>query len=47
VLRAPLEQPLPQQMYRVEHATIGVIEGLFLVPVGITQEGRFYEAIFS
>jgi hypothetical protein len=47
VFRAPLEQPLAQQMYRVEHATIGVIEGLFLVPVGITQAGRFYEAIFS
>ena len=47
VFRAPLEQPLWQQMYRVEHTAIGVIEGLFLVPVGINQDGRFYEAIFS
>lgn len=47
VLRGPLEQPLVQQMYDVEHATIGVIEGLFLVPVGINQDGRFYEAVFS
>jgi hypothetical protein len=47
IFRGPLEQPLAQQMYRVEHATIGVIEGLFLVPVGINQDGRFYEAVFS
>ena len=47
VFRCPLEQPLLQQMYRIEHATIGVIEGLFLVPVGINQDGRFYEAVFS
>jgi hypothetical protein len=47
VFRAPLDQPLLQQMYDVEHASIGVIEGLFLVPVGINQDGRFYEAVFS
>ena len=47
VLRGPVDQPLLQQMYRVEHATIGLIEGLFLVPVGINQDGRFYEAVFS
>jgi hypothetical protein len=47
VFRGPLEQPLLQQMYRIEHATMGVIEGLFLVPVGINQDGRFYEAVFS
>jgi len=47
VLRGPLDQPLAQQMYDVEHATIGLIEGLFLVPVGINQDGRYYEAVFS
>jgi hypothetical protein len=47
IFRGPLEPPLLQQMYRVEHATMGIIEGLFLVPVGINQDGRFYEAIFN
>lgn len=47
VFRGSLEQPLVQQMYRVEHPTLGVIGGLFLVPIGINQDGRFYEAVFS
>ena len=47
IFRGPLEQPFLQQMYRVEHAAMGIVEGLFLVPVGINQDGRFYEAIFN
>jgi hypothetical protein len=47
VFRGPLDRPLLQQMYTVEHETIGIIEGLFLVPVGINRDGRFYEAVFS
>jgi hypothetical protein len=47
IFRGPLEQPLPQQMYNIDHAAIGMIEGLFLVPVGINPDGRFYEAVFT
>ena len=47
VFRGPLTPALPQRMYRVEHEAIGVIDDLFLVPVGINQDGRFYEAVFS
>jgi hypothetical protein len=47
VFRGPLATPLPQRMYRVEHDAIGLIDDLFLVPVGINQDGRFYEAVFS
>jgi hypothetical protein len=47
VFRGPLTPALPQRMYLVEHEVIGVIDGLFLVPVGINQEGLFYEAVFS
>lgn len=47
VFRGPVDQPLAQQMYHVEHDTLGVLEGLFLVPIGIDQRGRYYEAVFS
>jgi len=39
-------QYLPQHIYRLEHADMGVLE-LFLVPLG-PEEGRMrYEAIFT
>jgi hypothetical protein len=47
VFRGPLDPPLLQRMYHVEHEAIGVIKDLFLVPVGINQDGRFYEAVFN
>jgi|RhiMetdeSRZDD1v2_1073273.scaffolds.fasta_scaffold219416_2 hypothetical protein len=47
VFRGPHTPPLQQKMYRVEHKTIGVIDDLFIVPVGITQAGLFYEAVFN
>jgi hypothetical protein len=47
VFRGPHTSPLQQKMYRVEHETIGIIDDLFIVPVGITQDGLFYEAVFS
>jgi hypothetical protein len=47
VFRGPQTSPLRQRMYRVEHEAIGVLEDLFIVPVGISQEGLFYEAVFS
>jgi hypothetical protein len=47
IFRGPQTPMLSQGMYRVEHETLGVIEDLFIVPVGISQEGLFYEAVFS
>jgi hypothetical protein len=47
IFRGPHTPMLWQRMYRVEHETIGAIDDLFIVPVGITQEGIFYEALFN
>ncbi|HET9222192.1 MAG TPA: hypothetical protein VFO07_06800 [Roseiflexaceae bacterium] len=47
VFRGPQSPLLRQGMYRVEHDTLGVIEDLFIVPVGVSREGIFYEAVFS
>jgi hypothetical protein len=47
IFRGSHATPLQQRIYRVEHETLGVIEDLFIVPVGITQAGLFYEAVFS
>ena len=37
---------LPQQMYRMEHATLGVMD-LMIVPVREDQDGYYYEAVFN
>lgn len=37
---------LPQQMHRMEHATLGAMD-LFLVPVQEDQNGYYYEAVFN
>ena len=37
---------LPQQMYQMEHATLGLME-LFIVPVQEDQTGYYYEAVFN
>lgn len=47
VFRGPIDQPLAQHMYHVEHDTLGVIADLFLVPIGIDPHGRYYEAVFN
>jgi hypothetical protein len=40
------DKGLPQQMYRIEHATLGAME-LFIVPVRADRDGYYYEAIFN
>jgi hypothetical protein len=47
VFRGPHEPVLSQGMYRVEHDEMGVMEGLFLVPVAADDRGRYYEAVFN
>jgi len=37
---------LPQQIFRVEHETLGALD-LFLVPVGPSPGGMRYEAVFN
>jgi hypothetical protein len=37
---------VPQQIYRVEHATLGVME-VFLVQTGASNRGAEIEAVFS
>ena len=47
VFKGPHAPPLSQQMYTIEHESLKTIERLFLVPIGMDQEGRYYEAIFN
>lgn len=46
VFRAPVEAPLEQRIYRLEHESMGAFE-LFLVPIGKSPEGVRYEAVFN
>lgn len=46
VFRAPVEAPVEQRIYRLEHESIGAFE-LFLVPIGKSLEGVRYEAVFN
>jgi len=47
VFRGPVETPLDQGTHHIEHDVIGVIETLFMTPVGADQNGRYYEAVFN
>jgi len=44
--RAPLNAPVAQGVYQLEHAQLGTF-GIFLVPVGRDQRGVEYEALFN
>jgi hypothetical protein len=46
VFRGPLAVPLAQGSYVVELEEIGAFD-LFLVPVGMDEQGYFYEAVFN
>src|SRR3954463_8100248 len=37
---------LPQQLYRIEHETLGPMD-LFIVPVQPDKDGYYYEAVFN
>lgn len=45
--RGPVGTVLPQQMFDLWHAELGEIQGLFLSPIGIDRNGRYYEAVFN
>ena len=46
VLRGPPQPMLDQQIRRLEHDEMGVLE-LFLVPIGPDNAGMLYEAVFT
>lgn len=46
VFRAPGEGVLPQRIYQIRHADLGVFE-LFLVPIGPDGTGMCYQAVFT
>jgi hypothetical protein len=46
LFRGPAEPVLPQQIYRLEHESIGPLE-IFIVPVSHDQSGTIYEAVFA
>jgi len=46
LFRGPLEQPMEQGTYTFNHRRFGNIK-LFIVPVGMDDEGRHYEAVVN
>jgi hypothetical protein len=46
LFRGPAQTILPQQIYRLEHSGLGAIE-IFIVPVGRSEAGTTYEAVFT
>lgn len=46
ILVGPGEPVLPQKIYRLESATLGLLE-IFLVPIARDERGIRYEAVFS
>jgi uncharacterized protein DUF6916 len=46
IFRGPVDGPLYQYIFRVEHDKIGALD-LFLVPIGRDQNGMRYEAVVN
>jgi hypothetical protein len=44
--RGPTDPVLPQAIYRLDNPSVGTLE-IFVVPVGRTDAGTDYEAIFT
>jgi len=42
----PPEAPIAQNVFRIEHVELGLFE-LFLVPIGRSERGIKYEAVFN
>lgn len=47
VFRGPADMAFVQQMFHMENEAIGKISGLFMVPIGENEDGRYYEAIMN
>jgi hypothetical protein len=46
MFHGPRQFMLPQQVYILEHVTLGQLE-IFLVPIGPDNVGQRYEAVFN
>jgi hypothetical protein len=46
LFRGPRSVSLGQDSYQLSHERLGALE-LMLVPVGVEEEGSYYEAIFN
>ena len=46
LFRGPRKPILPQAIYRMEQAGMGALD-LFIVPIGLDDEGLLYEAVFN
>jgi hypothetical protein len=46
LFRGSRDLPLPQRIYPFVHPEMGAFD-MSIVPVGIDDEGRFYEAVFN
>lgn len=46
IFRGPLDRPVGQGTYRIEHDNLESVD-LFIVPVGRTEQGFEYEAVFN
>jgi hypothetical protein len=46
LFHGPLTPVLPQRIYPLQHAELGVLE-IFIVPLGPDDVGMRYEAVFS
>lgn len=47
IFRGPAQPLLPQCMYNFGHPTLGIIAGMFIVPIGANSESAQYEAVFN
>jgi hypothetical protein len=46
IFRGPRDVMLSQRMHRLEHTQLGMLD-LFLVPIGVDEQGYSYEAVFN
>lgn len=46
LFKGPADKPLNQRIYKVTHPEVGEF-ALFMVPVGMDGDGRYYESVFN
>jgi Domain of unknown function (DUF6916) len=46
LFRGPREPLVAQRIYRLDHDALGLLE-IFLVPIGLDEDGARYEAVFT
>jgi hypothetical protein len=46
MFQGPRDVALPQDTYTMEHEHLGQL-GLFIVPMGLDDKGRYYQCIFN